>query len=249
MLRATLGVAGVDAFVYREGYHYVPDYHGRSAHKELDIRSLPGFGKLAETVINDGATQLYYDRLYVIYQALAGVKGIADVTGAVSLVEVGVYRGGTSYFIAAAAEQLGLKGATVHGFDTFEGHAVEDIRAGVDTCHKAGTFNDVDFTAIWRYLEPLGNVTLHRGRFQETCRVLVDASIHFAHVDMDIYEPTRFALDFLDKRLVRGGVVVVDDYGFVTCSGAKQAVDEFVEARPDYLSLHLLTGQNVLVKR
>lgn len=249
MVRRVLRTSGIDAFVYRKGYHYVPDQHGRSAHKELDIRRLPGFGKLAEQVISHGTTLLYYDRLYIVYQALVGLKGIADVTGSVDLVEVGVYKGGTSYFIAAAVEQLGLKGATVHCFDTFEGHPAEDIRADVDTCHRAGSFASVEFEAVRRYLEVFPNVRLYQGRFQDTCRNLEATQVHFAHVDVDIYEPTRCALEFLDRRLVRGGVVVVDDYGFVTCPGVRQAVDEFVLGKPDYLSLHLLTGQNVLVKR
>lgn len=73
--------------------------------------------------------------------------------------------------------------------------------------------------------------------------------VHFMHLDVDIYESTRCALEFLDHRLVKGGVVVVDDYGFVTCPGVKRAVDEFVLDKPRYFSLQLPTGQNVLVRR
>ena len=48
------------------------------------------------------------------------------------------------------------------------------------------------------------------------------------YVDFDFYSPISVALRFLNKRLVTGGVIVVDDYGFFS-SGAKTAVDEFLK--------------------
>lgn len=70
---------------------------------------------------------LCYDRLYTIYQALSNRKHHAAGM-ALHLAEVGVYKGGTSYFILAVLESLGLHPATLHGFDTFEGHSSEDVR-------------------------------------------------------------------------------------------------------------------------
>ena len=53
--------------------------------------------------------------------------------------------------------------------------------------------------------------------------------IALLHLDMDVYEPTKFALENLWDRLVRGGLVIVDDYNAV--GGATKAVDEFLEER------------------
>jgi len=58
------------------------------------------------------------------------------------------------------------------------------------------------------------------------------------HLDMDVYEPTKFVLDHLAGRIVAGGVVMVDDYG--TVSGATRAVDEFcrdASFRPEKLPM------------
>ena len=49
----------------------------------------------------------------------------------------------------------------------------------------------------------------------------------FAYVDFDLYNPIRTALEFLDKVLVKGGYIVVDDFGTFS-KGAKTAVDEFL---------------------
>ena len=43
---------------------------------------------------------------------------------------------------------------------------------------------------------------------------------------MDGYEPTKASLELQWERLVRGGIVVVDDYNAV--GGATRANDEFI---------------------
>ena len=72
--------------------------------------------------------------------------------------------------------------------------------------------------------------------------------MHFVHLDMDIYEPTIFALKFFNDRLVKGGVILLDDYGFDTCPGIPRAVQEFTETQPGYFGMSLLTGQYLLIK-
>ena len=44
---------------------------------------------------------------------------------------------------------------------------------------------------------------------------------------MDVAEPTEYVLDVLYDRLVRGGLIVIDDYNSV--EGATKAIDKFVD--------------------
>jgi O-methyltransferase len=53
------------------------------------------------------------------------------------------------------------------------------------------------------------------------------ATICFAYIDFDFYAPIKLALEVLSARLVPGGILVVDDYGFFS-EGAQTAVDEFM---------------------
>jgi O-methyltransferase len=246
-LRSSLKRIGIDAYVQQPGYQYVPTYY-RCVKKHIDIRALPVFGPLAEQAIGQGKTLLDYDRIYTIYQALTNLARFAAPGDTFNLAEVGVYRGGMSYFIASAAHALGLNPSRLFSFDTFEGHSARDVRSDLEPRHLPGMFCDTSLAAVKEYLEPLCNVTLDEGRFQENCSAISSLKFHFAHLDVDIYAPTAFALDFFDTRLIVGGTIVVDDYGFITCPGARKAVDEFMNLRPNYLALHLLTGQCVLVK-
>jgi len=49
--------------------------------------------------------------------------------------------------------------------------------------------------------------------------------------DLDLYEPTKFALQRLWPLLVAGGVAVFDQYGFKEFPGESKAVDEFFAGR------------------
>jgi hypothetical protein len=148
---------------------------------------------------------------------------------------------------------LNLPQVTLHSFDTFEGHASQDLKTGVDNFHVAEEtrkkkFLNTQYEAVQEYLAKFENVSVYKGRFQDNSEQIAARKFHFAHLDVDIYEPTVFALDFFDERLVVGGIFVVDDYGSVTCEGIRQAVEEFVARKPNYFSFHLLTGQHLLVK-
>ena len=69
----------------------------------------------------------------------------------------------------------------------------------------------------------------------------------FVHVDVDLFQPTYDSLKFFCERLVPGGVVVCDDYGFNTCPGARRAV-EMVSQNTGLPVIHLPTGQGVMIR-
>ncbi len=248
LLRSVLQVFGLAVFVKKDDSHYVPDYFGRSAHKQLDIRTLPVFGKIAGQVIQDKRVSLYYDRLFTIFQILSNwyirTKNSSEI---LNTAEVGVYKGGTSYFIASIAKRFEMP-IRHFCFDTFEGHAAEDINKMVETSHMPNMFNDTSFESVKVYLSQFENIEVYKRRIQDTAHVLKDASMHFVHLDMDIYEPTLFALQFFNDRMVHGGVILLDDYGFETCPGIERAANEFLSENKNYFGTALLSGQYILVK-
>lgn len=233
----------------KPGYSYMPDYFLSTRHKQVDIRTLPEFGDLARQVIEQGRTLLGYDRLYTIYQAMQAVQRLTGDGQPISLAEVGVFKGGTSRFMAMCAAAMNLN-AKMHSFDTFEGHESVDIKSGVDKeqVHTPGLFNETDFARVGEYLKDFSNISIHKGRFQDTSPEIEREQFHFVHSDVDLYEPTRYILDFMAPRLVSKGVIVVDDYGNSNCPGVVQAVEEFLEQNSNFIRIALLTGQCMLIK-
>lgn len=247
-LRWLLEPLGFDVFIRRDGNHYVQNYFGKSTHKQQDIRNLPVFGALANKVIRNRHTYLYYDRLFTIHQLVAALKNRNDVNQIVNTAELGVYRGGSSYFIASLARQLDLP-IDHYCFDTFEGHSDEDVNIDLEPIQTPGSFHNTSFESVSEYLKEFQNVQIYQGRFQETCGHLEGTRFSFVHLDMDIYAPTIFALRFFDGRMTQGGVILLDDYGFDSCPGIEKAVTEFIStAGSRYFGFSLLTGQFVLIK-
>jgi predicted O-methyltransferase YrrM len=226
------------------GYHYVPDIYGRSAHKKIDPRNEQDFEALASPIVNapERKSYLYYDRLYILYQSLLNVRHLKGG----QMAEVGVFRGGGSYFMASVIRHHFDYTPTFYAIDTFEGHP-DDINPLVDGYHTPGNFNKTSYETVKEYLSEFENVQVLKGRFEDRCNELEDQRFAFVHLDVDIYYPTKAGLDFFSRRLLSGGIIVVDDYGFTTCAGAKQATDEFTAEHPEFAQFHLDTGQCVLV--
>ena len=55
----------------------------------------------------------------------------------------------------------------------------------------------------------------------------IHIKIALLHLDLDTYEPTKYALDKFSKMIIKGGIILIDDYS--TVYGATKAIDEFLK--------------------
>lgn len=85
---------------------------------------------------------------------------------------------------------------------------------------------------------PSDYIHYHKGWFQETVPSNQKSikQIAILRLDGDWYASTKVCLDYLFNKVVKGGVVIIDDYG--TYDGCRRAVDEFLAARGLNLYLH-----------
>ena len=77
-----------------------------------------------------------------------------------------------------------------------------------------------------------------KGKVEDTLSVVenIPTSISFLRLDTDWYESTKKELETLYDRVVVGGIIVIDDYGFF--DGARKAVDEyFTNSLPPFFSM------------
>jgi len=155
--------------------------------------------------------------------------------------EVGVYKGGTARLLA---ETLRGSGKSLLLFDTFSG--MPETAAGKDV-HQAGDFGDTSLEQVKRFLNGCERVEFFPGLFPETAQGLSDRTFCLVHADVDIYPSTRDCCRFFYPRLVAGGILVFDDYGYLSCPGVKSAADEFFADKPE-TPIFLPTGQALVVK-
>jgi O-methyltransferase len=212
---------------------------------EITVPSVPDqderFGEAVAAV--GKRTKLDEDRLWILWQAARNAAALE-----LPLLEAGSYRGGSAWFLARAVRDRLGRDLPLDAIDTFEGHPEQAITAPDHAYHGAGRFGDASYEKVKAYLSEFSLVTVHKGEFSAVASVLADGHYGLAHLDMDLYRPTREALEFCAARMPAGGVVVVDDYGSPKCPGIRRAVEEFLAGQPGFQAWHPHTEQIVLVR-
>lgn len=163
---------------------------------------------------------------YELYRQITGLPG--------AVVELGVYKGASLMRFATFRALLEHETSrAIHGFDAFGAFPSAGIDSPADRAFIAG-FEAAGGAGIsCALLEELiaakgfGNVRLHAGDVFDTLPALLTAEpalrVALLHLDLDVYEPTVFALDRLLPRMAPGGLILFDDYGFV--EGATRAAE------------------------
>lgn len=178
------------------------------------------------------------DRCYVLERLL---RQTLPVPGEVF--ECGVYRGGTAALLWALLNEAKSE-KRLFLFDTFEGMPETDP---VKDHHKRGDFSDTSLESVRAFVGGGERCIFKPGFIPATFDGLDDLSLSFCHIDVDIYRSIMDSLNFIWPRLSTGGVIVFDDYGFPSCPGAKEAVDEFFQNQ-QAVPLCLQTGQAIVFK-
>ena len=155
--------------------------------------------------------------------------------------ECGVYQGASSFLIC---EQLNSADRRHHIFDSFAGLSNPGPEDGLHW--QPGQFA-VPELAVRKNLQQFAHVDYHAGWIPATLSRVADKQFCFVHLDVDLYEPTRDASTFFYSRLTPGGILLCDDYGFSTCPGAQQAMNELAAHIGEPL-IRVPTGQAFIIK-
>ena len=173
--------------------------------------------------------------------------------------ECGCWRGLSSYIMCHYWKQQdsGFKGDGYHVFDSFRGLSKPTETDALSDSLKTQLverFGSVEgaYTAslsdIKTALSGFPEIQYHKGWIPRVFQNLPEAEYRFVHIDLDLYEPTRGAIEYFYPRLVNGGLIVCDDYGSLLWAGAKQAVDSYC-ATFSLTPILVSTGQAVLWKK
>lgn len=164
---------------------------------------------------------------YELYKMTVGLPG--------HILECGVFKGASLIQFSSFRDLLENPfSKRLIGFDMFgpfpetEFEADKPIRERF--INEAG-LNSLSVEDMEKVFEHKGvkNFELVAGDINQTLPEYVENNpqlkISLLHIDTDIYEPAKTALEQLYDRVVRGGVIIFDDYG--TFPGETKAVDEF----------------------
>lgn len=132
-----------------------------------------------------------------------------------AFVEFGVYKGGAAERLAVIAR---AQGRQLFLYDTFAGMPFQ----GPDDSHRVGEFADTSAEEVQALIP---DAVVVAGVFPAS--LVKMPPLGFVHVDADQYESVAAACRVFPPLMVKGGVIVFDDYKCLP--GATRAVEEWGE--------------------
>ena len=171
-------------------------------------------------------------------------KMVNNIPGAI--VECGVFKGASLVRFAMFRDLFGNSFAKkIIGFDIFgkfpKSKYTPDKKDTKKFVNAAGN-QSISKPQLLKILKTKGlekNVELVKGDITKTVPQYLkkhpELRISLLNLDVDIYEPSLTILNHLYPRIVKGGVLILDDFGMF--SGETTAIDEFFK------------GKKVLIKK
>tara|TARA_B110000438_G_scaffold155075_1_gene148854 strand:+ start:2416 stop:3180 length:765 start_codon:yes stop_codon:yes gene_type:complete len=180
------------------------------------------------------------ERLYSLIQS---TKYLIDNSIFGDIVECGVWKGGSMMAVANKLLEENNQDRDLYLFDTYQGMSKPtdlDVsfegkisRNQFEETKKGEDCSDWCFASLDEVKKNIlktgyDSEKLHfvKGKVEDTLPEYAPKQISLLRLDTDWYESTKHELVHLFPKLVSGGVLILDDYGY--WAGAKKAVDEYI---------------------
>ena len=200
----------------------------------------------------------------VIYGVYNNIRYVVenDIPG--DIVECGVWKGGLMQLAALTLKELGDTSRAIYLYDTFDGMpepGEHDVDWKNNSPHKKwsnlkwkhkeselsqfgfGGFVDDVRQTVESTGYPAEKFVFVPGLVEDTIPGTVPAVIAYLRLDTDWYQSTKHELTHLFPLLSRGGVLVIDDYGYY--KGARRATDEYLREMGIKILLSRISGLGV----
>lgn len=159
------------------------------------------------------------------------VKKVIDLPG--HFCELGCWNGTNLVYLTKIVSILKPRSCTeVIGFDWFQGLRAFDrekdtISRDAEGKYKGNVELLEDVIRLYNLNE---SVQLVEGDVEETIPAFLqarkDLRFSFIYLDLDLYSPTKIGIELLHPRLLKGGIMVFDEYNVKDWSGETSAVHD-----------------------
>jgi len=193
------------------------------------------FANFYEKVKN--LTLLNSSRAYTLWYLSRDLQNMSG-----NILDIGCLQGGAGFLMAKANK----KGFT-YLFDTFEGFLEEE------EFHKKKHFVYRDINIIKNNIIKfkLRNTKVFKSKFPNNLgRSFKNKKFKLCHLDVNTYKSTKNSFQFIKNKMIKGGVIVFDDYGIHTVDSIKKFIDEISKKyKKDYSFVYNYMGQCILIKK
>ena len=182
-------------------------------------------------------------------------KNILDNKIKGHVAECGVWKGHSAFILGKMLEEANSN-KKFYIFDSFEGglsdKSTEDKNKRYELSKQQIRAEKMSFASdenqVKKSLSVFRNIHYLKGWIPERFNELNDKNFCFVHIDVDLYQPTLDSLIFFYPRLIKGGAIVIDDYGISQFPGARKAVDYFLSSKKCSFFYKVPFGSSFIIK-
>ena len=180
-------------------------------------------------------TLLDEPRAYTLWQAVNNLKNING-----SILDIGCLLGGAGFIMS----KLNLKGNT-YLFDTFAGFKKDD------GLHKKEVFKFADISLVRKQIKnlKLKKTKVFKSYFPNNLPIKIH-KIKVCHIDVNTYIDTKKIFYFVEKKVIKNGIIIFDDYGIWGVDGIKKFISSIEkEYSKKFVFIKNYMGQCILIRK
>ncbi len=184
--------------------------------------------------VND-YTLLDFPRAYTLWQCSKNTK---DLNGLI--LDVGCLLGGSGFIMS----KINNNGYT-YLFDSFSGFKKND------GLHKKEVFfyDDIDFVKNTITKLRLKNTKVYKAFFPKNLKVKIN-KVKLCHIDVNTFQDTKKIFNWIEKKIIKGGIIIFDDFGIWGVDGIKKFIYQIEKKHNNnYYFIKNYMGQCILIKK
>ena len=180
-------------------------------------------------------TLLDLSRSYTLWQCAQNLK---NTNG--QILDIGCLMGGAGFIMS----KTNKKGNT-YLFDSFSGFKKDD------GLHKKDVFYYSEIEKVKKNIKRLNlkKTYVFKAYFPKRIKVKVK-NVKLCHIDVNTFNDTKLVFNFIDKKIIKGGIIVFDDFGIWGVDGIKKFI-YLIEKKfaKKYYFIKNYMGQCILIKK
>tara|TARA_B100000902_G_scaffold75013_1_gene79899 strand:+ start:905 stop:1669 length:765 start_codon:yes stop_codon:yes gene_type:complete len=180
-------------------------------------------------------TLLDEPRAYTLWQISRNLRNINA-----SILDIGCLLGGSGFILSKVN-----KNGEVRMYDSFQGFKKDD------GLHKKETFyfDDINFVKKKINELKLKKTFIEKTYFPKNLKKKI-YKVKICHIDVNTYSDTMKSFSWIDKKIIKNGVIIFDDFGIWGVNGVKRFIYSLEKSRSkDYIFIKNYFGQCILIKK
>ena len=159
-----------------------------------------------------------------------------------NILDIGCMQGGAGFILS----KINNKGFT-YLIDTFEGFVEEE------KYHKKKHFiyKEIDMVKKKIKVLKLRKTKVYKKNFPYNLgKSFNKKRFKVCHIDVNTYKSTKNTFNYIKNKMIKGGVIIFDDYGIYSTDGIKKFIKEISNKQTkNYTFVYNFMGQCILIKK